>query len=448
MKIKYLFISIFILLVTKSSDPFYGSDFLFNSLPSSASNSVIEKFWVPTDVFDPYLKDKGDRVSDIFKIPKYFYSSTQFWFLIYTQFESSSIIFHDKNNLNLIYNILDFSNLYKQNNSKIKLYNFQQKSISEKLKSLRKNLFDLSNNQLTSDSQSILTILKRSRIEIPEDIKLRKEFFKKLSENVRSQTGQKNFIEEGIKRSLPYNRFLSTYFTRKKLPTELLAIPFLESSFNPLAQSKVNALGIWQFMPLISSYYVPRRTRQVDYRYNVGVASVAAAFLMTENFQVTRSWDLAVTAYNSGTKHLLKTKRKLGNKSVSLQDIIENSDSKHFGFASKNFYSEFLALVHALAYREKFYPESSIKDRNDIARDLKFFITKCRVDLLSDLDTYQLDDLTFHNHHTSLKKLPRGFIIISKSDLPKDKFHEIHPDDLVKSKPKTWHKFVSRSKCG
>jgi membrane-bound lytic murein transglycosylase D len=294
----------------------------------------------------------------------------------------------------------------------------------------------------------VLSVLSRAQVEIPKNPKIRKDFFKKLSLNVRSQTGQKNFIEDGIKRSLPYKKFLSTYFKKRKLPTELLAIPFLESSFNPLAQSKVNALGIWQFMPLISSYYVPRRTRHVDYRFNVGVASVAAAFLMSENFQITKSWDLAVTAYNSGTRHLLKTKRKLGNKNVNLQAIIENSDSRHFGFASKNFYSEFLALVHALAYREKFYSDISSEQRVDIHNDLRFFITKCNVNLLSDLNTFQLDDFSFHNHHASHKKLPKGFIVTSKSDLPKNKFYEINSSDLLKTKPKNWYKFITRSKCG
>src|SRR5690606_910794 len=155
-------------------------------------------------------------------------------------------------------------------------------------------------------------------------------------------TGQKNFIKSGIVESLPYQSFLFRLFADKKLPKELLAIPFLESSFNPRAHSKVSAAGAWQFMPLISSYFLPKRTTILDYRFNVGLSSLAAAKLLDENHRILKSWDLAVTAYNSGTKHLLKTKRELKRPDVTLEDVIKHSDSKHFGFASKNFYSEFL----------------------------------------------------------------------------------------------------------
>lgn len=450
MKLLKTFLFLSILFFFKSSDPFYGGEFYFSSLPSSSKDSYVEKVWIPTNRFDSVLRDDDERVSNIFQIPNYFYSSTHFWFLIYTQFDSNTIVIHDKNNLSLIYIIFDFSPLIKKGAAKSTVYHFQNKTVNNKIRELKKDLLDLSVSPFSKSHNSnfILSVLRRANVVVPKDPSKRKDFFIKLSLNLRSQTGQKNFIQDGIQRSLPYEKFLISYFTKRNLPKELLAIPFLESSFNPKAQSKVNALGIWQFMPLISSYYVPRRSRNIDYRFNVGVASIAAAFLMSENYQITKSWDLAVTAYNSGTKHLLKTKRRLGIKKVSLESIIENSDSRHFGFASKNFYSEFLALVHALAYKEKFFKKVAENDRSDHKEDLRFFLTKCNVNLDFDLNSVQLDDVIFHNHHTNNKRLPKGFILTAKSHLPQNKFYEISKNELIRNKPKKWHRLLNKKRCG
>src|SRR5690606_28582241 len=135
--------------------------------------------------------------------------------------------------------------------------------------------------------------------------------------------------------------------------------------------------------------------------------------------KILKSWDLAVTAYNSGTKHLLKTKRELASTSANLEDVIKFSDSTHFGFASKNFYSEFLALAHTLAYREEIFTDLHDHDRPDVDDELLFFISKCPLQLKKALNPEQMDDLLFHNHHIKgkTKAIPRGFLVTTKSIL-------------------------------
>jgi membrane-bound lytic murein transglycosylase D len=451
MILKFTILAILATIVITSSDPYWGIELSLSPLPSEASGDVREKDWLSNEVLRPYLNDNENRVSDVFKINSYFYPMVNFWFLIYTQFKSNSFVFHDKDNLSIIYKILDFSPLEEKGLSKNSIYILQRKIISEKLTDLKNELQKLSIDPFSNSlsAKKIFYILKKGNINIPEKNAERKKFFRHLSSNIRTQTGQQNFIQDGIIRSIPFEKFLNRYFIKKKLPKELLAIPFLESSFNPKAQSKVNALGIWQFMPLISSYYVPKRNHHFDYRFNVGVASVAASFLMNENYSLMKSWDLAVTAYNSGTRHLLKTKRRLDLKNINLETIIKNSDSKHFGFASKNFYSEFLALVHALAYREKFFHDLHKYDRNDLDIDLKFYLTKCSLKLHQALPPIQLDDIYFHNHHTSEERssVPKGFILIAKSQLPSDFFYQIPTSELIEKKPKSWSNLVNRLSC-
>lgn len=444
-------IGLFILFFTTASDPFFGTELSFEPLPRDLKDDVIERTWMSTEAFRQYLEDEDERVSDTFKVTSYFYPTVQFWFLIYTQFTSSSVVLHDKNNLSLIYKVLDFSSLEQKNLPKNTRYVLQQKITEEKISSLKRDLHRLAYDpfSLAPSSKKIYRLLKNAGVSLPLGKADRARFFTRLRDNLRSQTGQKNFIQDGIVRSLPYQQFLRDHFKKRGLPKELLAIPFLESSFNPKAQSKVSALGIWQFMPLISSYYVPRRTHHFDYRFNVGVASVAAASLMAENIFLMKSWDLAVTAYNSGTKHLLRTKRELGKKGISLEEVIKHSDSEHFGFASKNFYSEFLALAHALAYQDELFQDLSKPHRKDLQDPLRFFLAKCSLSLKKSLSEEELDDIYFHNHHTSEDqgKVPRGFILTAKSKLPKSQFFEISDELLLKTKPKDWEQLLRNQSC-
>lgn len=448
---KYLLFTVLALVLVTASDPFFGIELTLKPLPKEEPDDVKERSWMSTDAFRKYLEDHDDRVSNTFKVSKFFYPNVNFWFLIYTQFESSSVVIHDKDNLSLIYKVLDFSHLHDKNVSKNALYVLQGKISDEKLDELKADFDELIRNpfSLTPEAKKIYSILKRVNVSVPLKKNDRVAFFRKLKSNLRTQTGQKNFIRDGVVRSLPYQKFLRKYFSDKKLPKELLAIPFLESSFNPRAHSKANALGIWQFMPLIASYYMPKRNLKTDYRYNVGIASVGAGFLMSENIFLMKTWDLAVTAYNSGTKHLLKTKRDLASKSVTLEDIVRHSKSEMFGFASKNFYSEFLALAHALAYEEELFERIHSEDRGDEEEPLKFFMLKCPLKLEKELDSKDLDDVVFHNHHihSTKENLPRGYILTSKRDLPRKKFFEIKYENLLKVKPKDWDGLLKNQSC-
>lgn len=434
---------------------FATSTFAFWGFGSKRSNGeetdVKELSWQSLDRFDSYLKDEGNRVSNLFEIPPFYYPNVKFWFLIYTHFGSNQVVVHDMNNLDIIYKVLDFTSLHKKNLSTNTIYVLQQKISADKLDQVKRDLDFLIKNPFSLDSRvkGIYETFKVAGITPPVSKNSRINFFKKLRDNIRTQTGQKNFIRDGIVRSLPYQSFLNSYFEAKNLPRELLAIPFLESSFNPKAHSKVNALGIWQFMPHIGKHFVPKTTDQFDYRSNVGVASVSAAYLMSENYKILKSWDLAVTAYNSGTRHLLKSKRLLKKSQVTLEEIIKISDTEHFGFASKNFYSEFLALVYTLAYKEDLYRDIHSHERSDIGQDLLFYLTKCPLKIDRHLSERELDDVLFHNHQISniSKSFPKGSIVTTKRQLPKSHFYPVAIKDMTKKKPKEWSNFLKNQSC-
>jgi membrane-bound lytic murein transglycosylase D len=453
MMVKYVLWTLATLWLVTASEPHFGTELTWARIPKAKMDDVRELPWMFQDSFSKYILDEDDLVSDIFEVSPYFYPSVNFWFMIYTQFESSYVVIHDKENMNLIYKVLDFSSLHAKGLSKNVLYVLQNKLSQEKLDEFKEDLKYLSHNpfSLESRAKSLYRILQNAGLTIPIKKSQRSAFFNKLRTTIRTQTGQKDFIRSGIVRSLPYKTFINKYFSVKKLPFELLAIPFLESSFNPRAESKVSALGPWQFMPLIGSYYLPKKNQQFDYRSNVGLSSIAAAFLMAENIYLMKSWDLAVTAYNSGTKHLLKTRRELASskQKTNLEMIIKHSDSGHFGFASKNFYSEFLALTRTLAYEEDLFEEIHKEDRKDVEDMLRFFVAKCGLRPDKVLSRDQLDDVLFHSHHIREPKqnYARGTIFTSKSRLPASKFLEIKFDQLLNTKPKHWGNFLKNQSC-
>jgi membrane-bound lytic murein transglycosylase D len=116
----------------------------------------------------------------------------------------------------------------------------------------------------------------------------------------------------------------------------------VESSFNPLAYSHAGAAGLWQFMPSTGARYM-RIDRAVDERYDPWRASEAAAALMRDNYRTTGSWPLAITSYNHGAGGMMRAVRQLGTRDIAV--IIDRYQSETFGFASKNFYTSFLAAT-------------------------------------------------------------------------------------------------------
>jgi len=118
--------------------------------------------------------------------------------------------------------------------------------------------------------------------------------------------------------------------------------PYVESSYNPLALSKAGAAGVWQFTRGTGRRFL-RIDRYVDERRDVYVATHAAAQYLKQAYQQIGSWSLTVTSYNHGVDGILRAKRTVGTNDIGR--LIREYDGPYFGFASKNFYAEFLAAV-------------------------------------------------------------------------------------------------------
>lgn len=159
-------------------------------------------------------------------------------------------------------------------------------------------------------------------------------------DTIRLQLGQSDRFYEGVVRSRQYLPAFRQIFRSMGLPEELAYLPHVESSFNPKAHSKAGAAGLWQFTRSTGKEYLTV-TELIDERYDPHRATQAAAQLLKENFKHLKTWPLAITAYNYGRNGMLRAVGKMG----SYDKIFTSYNQGSFKFASRNFYSEFLAAL-------------------------------------------------------------------------------------------------------
>jgi membrane-bound lytic murein transglycosylase D len=138
------------------------------------------------------------------------------------------------------------------------------------------------------------------------------------------------------------------------LPADLAALPLVESSYHPGVVSQAGAVGLWQLTAEVADLYV-RVDGKIDERRDPARASVAAAGYLRDLYDQFRSWPLALTAYNHGPTGVQRAREAVG--SDDLGDIVRRYDGPGFGFASRNFYAEFLAARHVLRHSDAYFPE-------------------------------------------------------------------------------------------
>jgi membrane-bound lytic murein transglycosylase D len=81
----------------------------------------------------------------------------------------------------------------------------------------------------------------------------------------------------------------------------------------------------------------------VDERLDPIRAARAAARLLRQNYESLGTWPLAVTAYNHGPYGMKNAVRTMGTRDI--ERIVKGYEGRGFGFASRNFYTEFLAAL-------------------------------------------------------------------------------------------------------
>lgn len=280
-----------------------------------ASNPFGAREWRSPD-FDGQGAYLG-YTKDSFKVPKGLEARVEFWKKIYTEYTTNQGIIHNSENIADVYKSVDFSDLVASKMTKYQIEKEKQKRV---------------------DSLKKIILLEKPELKMTD---------------LRFQLGQKDRVETAIFLSGRYIEDFEDIFRQNQLPIQLVRLVFVESSFNVLARSKVGASGLWQIMP---SNARPHRmiTPLVDKRNHPIEATKLAAKILRGNYGMLEDWSLAVTGYNHGPTGVMKMTKKY--KTRDLSELIENvSSRKSFGFASRNFYASFLAILEVESNANKYF---------------------------------------------------------------------------------------------
>ncbi len=349
-------------------------------------------------------------VKSTFKVPENLRRKVDFWKQIYGVYSSEYGIIHDSKEVDLIYAIVDFTPITRS-----KLHPFtkehrvnalikrEKEKVITFLKNLKKGNKKVNPKLLSANDKRIYDYFKTLKS---------KHKYDDAIENMRFQLGQKDFIEKAFYYSGFYLEEMEKIFLSANLPIELTRIPFVESSFNIMARSRVGASGIWQIMPSTGKKLMPNRF--VDYRNDPIKATEFAATFLKFNHKVLKNWPLAITAYNHGPTSMLKISRKYQTNDLS--ELIRKAfGTKAFGFASTNFYTCFLAILEVEKNQKEYFPNLSKGSPKMITKvNLKKPMTFKNLVKVFDFDVKKLE--SYNPHLTTVAKnsnipIPKGTIL-------------------------------------
>lgn len=99
---------------------------------------------------------------------------------------------------------------------------------------------------------------------------------------------------------------------RREMPSRLLYLAMIESGLRPTAVSRVEAVGVWQFMTATAQAYGLRIDEYVDERQDPLKATDAALTYLERLHRRYGSWYLAASAYNAGPTRVDRALRQAG----------------------------------------------------------------------------------------------------------------------------------------
>jgi membrane-bound lytic murein transglycosylase D len=352
------------------------------------------------------LNDHDNRISVEFTIPEDLRERTEFWFDIYTKYGTNHHVIHHSVYPWIIFKVVDVTEIMDGPENRWVKYHRAEKVVRHDRAEIFNTLIRLSKRKTYDNLSPLEKSLYDSLFVVNGP---RKKVFHEAAINMRSQLGQKDFFIRGLQNSAKYIPTMEESFRQRGLPGELVRLPFVESSFNENAQSKVGASGVWQIMPYIGKHYVIMNN-QIDERNNPIKATDVAANLLKQDYGHFRNWPLTVTAYNHGIGGVMKAVK--ATKSNYLPTIIKKYRGRAFGFASENYYTGFLAALYAEKYHNEVF---GALYKEDLLMTDVFKLTR-NMRVASILKATGLDKITLRNYNLDLKKsisrnayLPRGY---------------------------------------
>jgi len=283
---------------------------------------------------------RAERIDPFPHVPEL---STQvdFWIYVFTQLRQNEVVLHDADYTQLRYEVFTLPGAVNEapNPTQLRYLNTRKDQLASRLALLEGKL---ERGELLSEDEQEL----QRRLEAAGG----RNAVRDAAQRVRSQRGLQERFLDGVRRSGRYEAQMRTILGEAGLPPDLAYLPHVESSFNLAAYSTAGAAGIWQFTRATGRRYL-HVGEALDERLDPIAATRAAAAYLRSAHATLGDWALAITAYNHGTTGVLRASRQFG---PDLERIVREYRSDTFGFASRNFYTEFLAVREILGHPGKY----------------------------------------------------------------------------------------------
>jgi membrane-bound lytic murein transglycosylase D len=284
------------------------------------------------------------RSDGAFPIPQEIQPNVDFWRDVFGVWSRRQVVFHDDRHLDVIYEVADLPGPVRAG------YTAEQRDFVEaKERALRSRLASMERKVASGESLDRDERALRDKIADAAGPRA----IPGAHERLRVQRGVRERFRRGLEISGRYNETFREIFRAKGLPGDLAYLPHVESSFQVDARSSVGAAGVWQFTAGTGRLYMTV-SRAVDERLDPIIAAGSAARYLQAAYDQLGSWPLAVTSYNHGVGGMRNAKAQFG---ADFGRIAERYDGPYFGFASRNFYAEFLAAREVAGHPDRYFPE-------------------------------------------------------------------------------------------
>jgi membrane-bound lytic murein transglycosylase D len=264
----------------------------------------------------------------------------EFWHAIFSEYSIHQVVLHDALHLDKVYKVLDFRPQLDDGLSEGQVSRLERIDTDLELERLRATLLRL--HALGPHPES-LTTEEQHLYDLFADDSAPDRFLAAADpKRLHNQRGLRERFAEAIRVSRRYLPEMERIFREQGLPVALTRLPLIESCFDLHAYSKVGAAGIWQFMPATGRLFM-RVDNVVDERRDPIASTRAAARFLDQMHDALDTWPLTITAYNHGPEGVARAVRETGTTDIAT--IAREYRGTAFGFASRNFYAEFLAAV-------------------------------------------------------------------------------------------------------
>ena len=149
-----------------------------------------------------------------------------------------------------------------------------------------------------------------------------------------------HFFTKSLARSQAYEGIIRPILREKNLPEELLYLALIESGYNPYAQSRAKATGIWQFMNGTAKRFGLRVDQWVDERRDPEKSTLAAADYLKSLYEMFNCWYLAAAGYNAGEAKILQAMKRANS-----QDFWAISQNRYLKRETKEYVPRLLAAI-------------------------------------------------------------------------------------------------------